>query len=77
MVEKKLQPSGPYLAHGIALSIFTSETLLGHVGDQDVLWRAPARISSPSTRIAVTIKGRSGKGSWSARASVARGTSMF
>jgi nitrite reductase/ring-hydroxylating ferredoxin subunit len=37
MAEKKLQPSGPDLAHGIALSIFTSETLLGHVGDQDVL----------------------------------------
>ena len=37
MAEKKAQPSGPDLAHGIALSIFTSETLLGHVGDQDVL----------------------------------------
>ncbi|MGY4402237.1 FAD-dependent oxidoreductase [Bradyrhizobium sp. USDA 3315] len=37
MAEKKLQPSGPDLAHGIEFSIFTSETLLGHVGDQDVL----------------------------------------
>jgi len=37
MAEKKAEPSGPDLAHGIALSMFTSETLLGHVGDQDVL----------------------------------------
>jgi NADPH-dependent 2,4-dienoyl-CoA reductase/sulfur reductase-like enzyme/nitrite reductase/ring-hydroxylating ferredoxin subunit len=37
MAEEKAEPSGPDLAHGIALSMFTSETLLGHVGDQDVL----------------------------------------
>ena len=37
MAEKKLQPSGPDLRSGIALSLFTSETLLGHVGGQDVL----------------------------------------
>ena len=37
MAEEKAQPSGPDLASGIALSLFTSETLLGHVGDQDVL----------------------------------------
>ena len=37
MAEKKAEPSGPDLAHGIALSMFTNETLLGHVGDQDVL----------------------------------------
>ena len=37
MAEKKLQPSGPDLASGIALSLFTSETLLGHVGGQGVL----------------------------------------
>jgi nitrite reductase/ring-hydroxylating ferredoxin subunit len=34
---EKAEPSGPDLAHGIALSMFTSGTLLGHVGDQDVL----------------------------------------
>jgi apoptosis-inducing factor 3 len=37
MAEEKAEPSGPDLALGIALSAFTSETLLGHVGDQDVL----------------------------------------
>jgi NADPH-dependent 2,4-dienoyl-CoA reductase/sulfur reductase-like enzyme/nitrite reductase/ring-hydroxylating ferredoxin subunit len=37
MAEKKFQPSGPDLALGIALRTFTRETLLGHVGDQDVL----------------------------------------
>jgi NADPH-dependent 2,4-dienoyl-CoA reductase/sulfur reductase-like enzyme/nitrite reductase/ring-hydroxylating ferredoxin subunit len=37
MAEEKAEPSGPDLAHGIALSMFTSEILLGHVGDQDVL----------------------------------------
>src|SRR3982074_997538 len=37
MAEEKAEPSGPDLGHGIALSMFTSETLLGHVGDQDVL----------------------------------------
>ena len=37
MAEGKPEPSGPDLAHGITLSMFTSETLLGHVGDQDVL----------------------------------------
>src|SRR3982074_3510872 len=37
MAEEKAEPSGPDLGHGIALSMFTSETLLGHVGDQDIL----------------------------------------
>src|SRR5436853_2700739 len=37
MAEEKVKSSGPDLAHGVALSMFTSETLLGHVGDQDVL----------------------------------------
>jgi NADPH-dependent 2,4-dienoyl-CoA reductase/sulfur reductase-like enzyme/nitrite reductase/ring-hydroxylating ferredoxin subunit len=37
MAEEKAEPKGPDLAHGITLSMFTSETLLGHVGDQDVL----------------------------------------
>jgi len=37
MAAEKAEPSGPDLAQGIALSAFTSETLLGHVGDQDVL----------------------------------------
>src|SRR5947199_477943 len=37
MAEQQAQPSGPDLAQGIALSRFTGETLLGHVGDQDVL----------------------------------------
>ena len=56
------------------LAIFTSETLLGHVGDQEFCWFALARRSSPSTRIVVTITGRSRKGSWSAKASAALGT---
>src|SRR5688572_25005019 len=37
MAERKADPSGPDLERGIALSTFTSETLLGHVGDQEVL----------------------------------------
>lgn len=37
MVEERAKASGPDLTQGIALSMFTSETLLGHVGDQDVL----------------------------------------
>lgn len=37
MVEEAANPGGPDLTQGIALSLFTSETLLGHVGDQDVL----------------------------------------
>jgi NADPH-dependent 2,4-dienoyl-CoA reductase/sulfur reductase-like enzyme/nitrite reductase/ring-hydroxylating ferredoxin subunit len=37
MAEQQASPSGPDLAQGIALSGFTGETLLGHVGDQDVL----------------------------------------
>src|SRR3954464_2580767 len=30
-------PAGPDLAQGVSSSEFTGETLLGHVGDQDVL----------------------------------------
>jgi NADPH-dependent 2,4-dienoyl-CoA reductase/sulfur reductase-like enzyme len=37
MVEERAKPSGPDLTQGIALSMFTSQTLLGHVGDHDVL----------------------------------------
>src|SRR3954453_6705528 len=38
-------PAGPDLAQGIAASEFTGQTLLGHVGDQDVLLvRAGAEI---------------------------------
>jgi NADPH-dependent 2,4-dienoyl-CoA reductase/sulfur reductase-like enzyme/nitrite reductase/ring-hydroxylating ferredoxin subunit len=37
MAEQQANPSGPDLAQGIALSEFIGETLLGHVGDQDVL----------------------------------------
>src|SRR3954465_9017605 len=37
MAEQQAGPSGPDLAQGVALSEFTGETLLGHVGDQDVL----------------------------------------
>jgi NADPH-dependent 2,4-dienoyl-CoA reductase/sulfur reductase-like enzyme/nitrite reductase/ring-hydroxylating ferredoxin subunit len=37
MAEQQAEPSGPDLAQGVALSEFTGETLLGHVGDQDVL----------------------------------------
>src|ERR1700742_1478567 len=37
MAEQQASPSGPDLAQGVALSEFTGEMLLGHVGDQDVL----------------------------------------
>jgi NADPH-dependent 2,4-dienoyl-CoA reductase/sulfur reductase-like enzyme/nitrite reductase/ring-hydroxylating ferredoxin subunit len=37
MAEEQTPPAGPDLAQGIAPSDFTGETLLGHVGDQDVL----------------------------------------
>ena len=37
MAEEKTLPAGPDLAQGVALSDFTGETLLGHVGNQDVL----------------------------------------
>src|SRR5882672_12369477 len=37
MADEQTPPAGPDLTQGIALSDFTAETLLGHVGDQDVL----------------------------------------
>jgi NADPH-dependent 2,4-dienoyl-CoA reductase/sulfur reductase-like enzyme/nitrite reductase/ring-hydroxylating ferredoxin subunit len=37
MAEQQAGPSGPDLAQGMSLSDFSGETLLGHVGDQDVL----------------------------------------
>ena len=37
MAEVQAPPAGPDLAQGIALTDFSGETLLGHVGDQDVL----------------------------------------
>ena len=37
MAEAQTPPAGPDLAQGIALSEFSGETLLGHVGDQAVL----------------------------------------
>jgi NADPH-dependent 2,4-dienoyl-CoA reductase/sulfur reductase-like enzyme/nitrite reductase/ring-hydroxylating ferredoxin subunit len=37
MADEQASPSGPDLAQGVNLSEFTGETLLGHVGDQDVL----------------------------------------
>jgi NADPH-dependent 2,4-dienoyl-CoA reductase/sulfur reductase-like enzyme/nitrite reductase/ring-hydroxylating ferredoxin subunit len=37
MAEEQAPPAGPDLAQGIARKNFTGETLLGHVGDQDVL----------------------------------------
>src|SRR5215212_1961054 len=37
MAEEQAVPAGPDLALGVTLSDFTAETLLGHVGDQDVL----------------------------------------
>jgi NADPH-dependent 2,4-dienoyl-CoA reductase/sulfur reductase-like enzyme/nitrite reductase/ring-hydroxylating ferredoxin subunit len=37
MAEQQAGPSGPDLAQGVSSSEFTGETLLGHVGDQDVL----------------------------------------
>jgi NADPH-dependent 2,4-dienoyl-CoA reductase/sulfur reductase-like enzyme/nitrite reductase/ring-hydroxylating ferredoxin subunit len=37
MAEDKTPPAGPDLAHGVAASDFSGATLLGHVGDHDVL----------------------------------------
>jgi NADPH-dependent 2,4-dienoyl-CoA reductase/sulfur reductase-like enzyme/nitrite reductase/ring-hydroxylating ferredoxin subunit len=37
MAEEQTLPAGPDLAQGVTLGDFTGETLLGHVGDQDVL----------------------------------------
>ena len=37
MAEEQAPPAGPDLAQGVALGDFSGETLLGHVGDQDVL----------------------------------------
>src|SRR5215212_3060137 len=37
MAEQQAVPAGPDLALGVNLSDFTAETLVGHVGDQDVV----------------------------------------
>src|SRR6476659_9878686 len=37
MANEQAPPAGPNLAQGVALSDFSGETLLGHVGDRDVL----------------------------------------
>jgi NADPH-dependent 2,4-dienoyl-CoA reductase/sulfur reductase-like enzyme/nitrite reductase/ring-hydroxylating ferredoxin subunit len=37
MAEEQAEPSGPDLTQGVPLGQFSGETLLGHVGDQDVL----------------------------------------
>jgi NADPH-dependent 2,4-dienoyl-CoA reductase/sulfur reductase-like enzyme/nitrite reductase/ring-hydroxylating ferredoxin subunit len=37
MADQQAQPSGPDLSQGVALSEFSGATLLGHVGDEDVL----------------------------------------
>ena len=45
MAEEQTPPAGPDLAQGVALSDFTGATLLGHVGDQEVLLvRADAEV---------------------------------
>ena len=62
MAEEKAEQSGPDLAQGIALSAFTSETLLGHVGDQDVLPHAPAGfVEKQIAGVAVGSEIRSGQ----------------
>ena len=37
VAEEQASPIGPDLAEGVAVNDFTGESLLGHVGDQDVL----------------------------------------
>src|SRR5947208_11680866 len=37
MADEQAAPSGPDLTLGVELSEFTGETLLGHVGEEDVL----------------------------------------
>jgi NADPH-dependent 2,4-dienoyl-CoA reductase/sulfur reductase-like enzyme/nitrite reductase/ring-hydroxylating ferredoxin subunit len=41
MAEQQTGPSGPDLTQGVTLDQFSGETLLGHVGDQDVLLVRP------------------------------------
>src|ERR1700722_1685665 len=37
MADQQAPPAGPDLSQGVALSEFSAATLLGHVGDEDVL----------------------------------------
>src|ERR1044071_5014658 len=37
MAEEQAQPTGPDLTQGVPLHDFTSETLLGHVGDESIV----------------------------------------
>ena len=58
MAEAQKPPAGPDLTQGVTLDAFTGETLLGHVGDDEILLvRATARFSR-STPIAATIMDR-------------------
>jgi hypothetical protein len=48
MTEQQTPPAGTDLAQGVAPGDFTGGTLLGHVGDQDVLL---VRFGQPSGRV--------------------------
>ena len=37
MADQKAPPAGPDLSKGVSLPEFTGQTLLGHVGDEEVL----------------------------------------
>ena len=64
MADQQAPPAGPDLSKGIAPSEFADETLLGHVGDDEVLLvRIGRRRSLRSAPIAATITGRSPRAS--------------
>ena len=63
MADQQAAPAGPDLSKGIAPSEFTGATLLGHVGDEEVLLVRSGAEFSRSTRIAATITGRSPRAS--------------
>jgi nitrite reductase/ring-hydroxylating ferredoxin subunit len=71
MAEEQSPPAGPDLAQGVASSDFGGGTLLGHVGDQDVLL---VRSGSAIYAIDAHCSHYHGPpGSWSATASAAPG----
>ena len=73
MADQQAPPAGPDLTQGVTLSEFAGETLLGHVGDEEVLLVRAGRRCSRSARIAATITGRSPRAWWSATPCAAPG----
>ena len=63
MADQQAPPAGPDLSKGITLSEFTGDTLLGHVGDDEVLLVRSGSGFSRSAHIAAITTGRSPKAS--------------